>query len=82
MSNLKIGCSEANHICDKSQYKEATLWEKIKLNIHLIYCRACRKYTARNTKLTQAIKNPKVNTVSEDEKSELQELLNQQMQKK
>ncbi len=48
-------CDEANHVCDKTQYKEATLWEKIKLNIHLIYCRACRKYTKNNTILTKTI---------------------------
>lgn len=53
-------CEEANHVCDKTQYKEATLWEKIKLNIHLIYCRACRKYSKNNTKLTNKIKESKV----------------------
>ncbi|MCL6295646.1 hypothetical protein [Jejuia spongiicola] len=55
-----IPCDEANHVCDKTQYKDATLWEKIKLNIHLIYCRACRKYTKNNTKLTKEIKKSKV----------------------
>lgn len=79
MGKLKLECHEANHICDKSQYKEATFWEKVRLNIHLLYCRACQKYTARNTKLTKAVKNPKVNTVSKEEKAELQELLNKQL---
>ncbi|WP_299336024.1 glycine dehydrogenase [uncultured Psychroserpens sp.] len=56
MSNkFFIPCEEANHVCDKTQYKEASLWEKIKLNIHLIYCRACRKYTKNNTKLTKLV---------------------------
>ena len=79
MGKMKLECHEANHICDKSQYKEATFWEKVRLNIHLIYCRACQKYTARNTKLTKAVKNPKVNTVSKEEKADLQELLNKQL---
>lgn len=60
MSKMIIPCEEANHVCDKTQYKEATLWEKIKLNIHLIYCRACRKYTANNSKLTKVIKKSDV----------------------
>ena len=57
MSNMKVTmpCDEANHVCDKTQYKEATLWEKIKLSIHLIYCRACRKYTKNNTILTKIL---------------------------
>lgn len=64
MSNkIFIPCEEANHVCDKSQYKEATLWEKIKLNIHLIYCKACRKYSSRNSKLTNLMTN---NPVSMD----------------
>ncbi|WP_431136290.1 hypothetical protein [Psychroserpens mesophilus] len=50
-----IPCNEANHVCDKTQYKEASLWEKIKLNIHLIYCIACRKYTKNNSKLTKLV---------------------------
>ena len=79
MGKLKLECHEANHICDKTQYKEATFWEKVRLNIHLIYCRACRQYTARNTKLTKAYQDPKVNTVSKDEKAELQEMLNKQL---
>ena len=80
MGKIKLKCSEANHICDKTQYKEASLWEKIKLNIHLLYCRACREYTARNTKLTKTVKNPNVATVSRDEKAQLQEILNKERQ--
>ncbi|WCO00993.1 glycine dehydrogenase [Psychroserpens ponticola] len=56
MSNkIFIPCKDANHVCDKTQYKEASLWEKIKLNIHLIYCRACRKYTKKNSQLTKLV---------------------------
>jgi hypothetical protein len=57
---IAIPCNEANHVCDKAQYKEATLWDKIKLNIHLIYCRACRKYSQNNAKLTNIVKDSKV----------------------
>ncbi|MFK7782053.1 glycine dehydrogenase [Psychroserpens sp.] len=69
MSNkIFIPCQEANHVCDKTQYKEATLWEKIKLNIHLIYCNACRKYTKKNTRLTNLVsKDPiKMDTSSKE----------------
>lgn len=55
-----IPCDEANHVCDKTQYNEGTLLEKIVLNIHLAYCSACRKYTKNNTKLTKKIKESKV----------------------
>ena len=60
MIKMMISCDEANHVCDKTQYKEGTLLEKIKLNIHLIYCRACRKYTKNNALLTKTIKKADV----------------------
>ena len=48
-------CDEANLVCDKAQYKEASLWEKIKLNLHLTYCKACRCYSKNNAELTKTI---------------------------
>jgi hypothetical protein len=74
--NIKLECQEANHICDKNQYKEATFREKVKLTFHLIYCRACRKYTARNIKLTKLMKSPDVKIVNAKDK----ETLTQQLQ--
>ncbi len=79
--NIKLECREANHICDKNQYREASFWEKVKLTIHLIYCRACRKYTQRNNKLTNAIKHPKVRSVSPSEKNRMKERMHQEMSK-
>jgi hypothetical protein len=51
-----ISCDEATTICDKNQYGEATLLEKIKLNIHFIHCKFCRKYTKQNMTLTKIYK--------------------------
>ncbi|PQJ79949.1 hypothetical protein [Polaribacter porphyrae] len=53
---LKITCDEATTICDKNQYGEATLLEKIKLNIHFIRCKICFKYTKQNMTLTKIYK--------------------------
>ena len=79
--NIKLECHEANHICDKNQYREASFWEKVKLTVHLIYCRACRKYTQRNNKLTKAVKDPKVRSVSASEKNRMKERMRQEMSK-
>jgi len=76
---IGISCDEANHVCDKSQYKESSFWEKLKLNIHLLYCKVCREYTKNNTKLTSAITESKVTcmdkTSKETLKSELEKAL-------
>ncbi|QNM85056.1 hypothetical protein H9W90_12765 [Polaribacter pectinis] len=53
---LKITCDEATTICDKNQYGEATLLDKIKLNIHFIRCKICFKYTKQNMTLTKIYK--------------------------
>ena len=45
---MKITCNEATEICDKSQYKEASLLEKIKLNVHLFLCKKCGLYSKQN----------------------------------
>jgi len=57
---ILVPCKEANHVCDKIQYEEASFWEKIKLSMHLIYCRACRKYSINNNRLSNTIKTSKV----------------------
>lgn len=69
--SIFIACEEANHNCDKSQYNEATLWEKIKLNFHLIYCRACREYSKNNQKLTKLVKNTKLDCLKPEEKEKI-----------
>ncbi|GEQ85595.1 hypothetical protein ULMS_11030 [Patiriisocius marinistellae] len=79
--SIFLKCEEANHKCDKNQYKEASFFEMIQLNIHLIYCRVCRKYSSRNNKLTKAFKNKNFKTMPLDQKIKLQERLRQEISK-
>lgn len=53
---LHINCDEATKICDKGQYKEASLLEKIKLYLHFINCKICRLYTRQNTQMSKLYK--------------------------
>ena len=76
---ILVSCDEANHFCDKTQYNEASIWEKIKLNIHLIYCKACRKYSANNNKLSELIKDPKVINIDSSIKNDMKEQLKKKM---
>ena len=48
-----ISCDEATAICDKNQYNEATLSEKISLSYHLFICKYCKKYTKQNNLMSQ-----------------------------
>jgi len=78
-SKIFVSCEDANHICDKSQYKEAAFWEKVKLNIHLIYCKACRKYTSNNIKMTKLFKDPKIVSINQSAKDAMKEQLKKKM---
>ena len=50
---MKISCDEATKICDKNQYEEGSLWEKIKLNIHIFLCKKCDLYSKQKPVISQ-----------------------------
>ena len=75
--NINKACEKANHVCDKSQYKEASFLEKVKLNLHLIFCKACRKYSSNNQKLSKKIRTAKVECMHKQEKEVLKQNLTQ-----
>ncbi|RIV35733.1 hypothetical protein D2V08_03685 [Flagellimonas lutimaris] len=68
---MKISCKEASGICDKSQYKEANLWDIIKLRIHLTYCKVCRAYSKKNSELTSLCDRAGLTMLSDDDKKKM-----------
>lgn len=72
-SFLFISCEEAKHICDKSQYKEASLWEKLKLNLRYVWCKVTRAYVKRNKQLTKAVKKSKVDCLKTSERQDMEQ---------
>ena len=52
-NKFKISCDEATTICDKNQYGEASVREKIKLLFHLAFCGYCSEYSKQNTLMTK-----------------------------
>ena len=80
-SFLFVSCKEAKHICDKKQYNEASVWERMKLSIRLSWCRFTKAYSKDNNKLTQVIKKSEINCLKHDERSKLQQQFNQELAK-
>lgn len=78
-SFLFISCEEAKHICDKSQYGDSTLWERIKLTMRYMWCRITKDHVKRNKKLTKAIKTSKVQSLQQSERDLLFEKFSQQL---
>lgn len=80
-SILFISCEEAQHICDKKQYGEATGWERLKLGLRLSWCRITKAYSKNNNKLTQAIDKAEVNCLKNDERENLQNQFEKELAK-
>ena len=74
MSNKKkfffIDCSEAADCCNKSQYEEANFLDKAKLMLHLVFCKTCREFSDRNSRLTQLLNRSKIETCSQAKKEQ------------
>ena len=70
-SFLFISCEEAEYICDKHQYGEASLWERFKLTIRLSWCKITRAYSKRNKTLTKTIASTKIECLKHHEQKEM-----------
>ncbi|MCT4697719.1 MULTISPECIES: hypothetical protein [Tenacibaculum] len=80
---FKITCDEVTAICDKAQYGEASFYEKLQLNWHLLACKICALYSKQNSKMSDIFKmkasNCKNETkcLSKKDKDALKEQLSQ-----
>ena len=73
-----ISCDEAAVFCNKKQYREATLIEKIKLRIHLLFCSACAVFSKKNAQFTILCEKSQIQSLSEEDKIRIKK----QLQKK
>jgi len=76
-----ISYEEAQLICDKVQYGEASSFEKLKLNVRLLWCKMTQNYTSKNVKLTSICQAANLNSMDNDKKDELKRLLGGQIEK-
>jgi hypothetical protein len=70
-----ISCEKAAEICNKSQYREATFMDKLKLRFHLLLCKTCSAFTKKNTEFTTLCERADLHSLSEQEKIKMKEQL-------
>lgn len=70
-----ISCEKAAKICNKTQYNEASFLEKISLQIHLLICKTCPQFSKRNKAFTSLCEKAKLQALSESEKVEMKQKL-------
>ncbi len=78
-----ISCDEATTISDKKQYKEANLWERLKMSFHIMMCKSCYIYNHQNELLTKIIDIHEVGAhpvqkLKEKDKGEMQNKIDSQ----
>lgn len=79
---ILINCDEATEICDKSQYCEASTFDKIRLSIHNFLCKKCRLYSDQNAVMTKLFKthvHPEKDQLKADEKAEMKKKLEESL---
>jgi hypothetical protein len=72
---MMISCEQAALICNKEQYREATFMDRVKLRFHLLMCKICPEFVARNTKLTALCQKANLQSLSEADKRKMKEEL-------
>ena len=70
-----ISCEEAQIICHKSQYKDASFFEILKLKFHLFVCKACSAFSKKNTKLTTLCDQAHLQILPEQDKITMKQRL-------
>lgn len=61
---MKLNCDQATSICDKNQYDgESTVWSKIKLSWHVLFCKKCGVYSEQNSLMTKCYEKQNSNGI-------------------
>lgn len=66
-------------ICNKAQYNEASLWERIQLRFYLIFFKECGEYTKKNTQLSSLCEKATLQALSASEKEEMKKNLEKKL---
>lgn len=74
-----ISCEEAAIICHKTQYKEATFWERLSLKFHLLMCKVCPQFSKKNAKLTTLCEKANLQELTHQEKLKMKQEIRQKI---
>ena len=62
---------EGTNICNQTKNQEASFWDIVKLRIHLLYCKACKQYSKKNSELTSMCDRAGLTMLSKDDKERM-----------
>ena len=73
-----MNCEDAQQICTKNQYKEASWREKLGLLMHLLICKTCGAFSKKNAKLTQLCDQASLQSLSKADKERMKDVIQRQ----
>lgn len=76
---MMISCNEAADICTKKQYKEASLFQTMKLRLHILICKSCAQFSVKNSKLTSLCEQAHMKVLNEVEKESMKKALKEKL---
>jgi len=68
-----ISCDKASVIVSKLEYNEASISEKLKLKLHLLFCSSCAVISKKNKQLTSLIGKARLYILTDSEKEVLKQ---------
>ena len=74
-----IDCSKAADCCNKSQYNEAKFFDKVRLMLHLAFCKTCRRFASKNSKLTSLMEKSRIQTCPDEKKKQWREEIKKEL---
>jgi hypothetical protein len=75
---MKLSRERAKELCTKSQYGEASFWELVQLNIHVLLFKECAQFSSKNAKLTSLCEEAELQVLSEEDKKAMKKCLDEE----
>lgn len=70
-------CEKTTKLCDKREYKEASLREIILINLHVLRCKGCRDYSNKTFRFTENLKKCGLKSLSKNQKNVLKQQIDE-----
>lgn len=72
---ILISCKDAAHLCQKKEYREASLMDRVRLRLHLSMCRVCSVFARKNRQLTLLLNRARLTSLQDAEKEAMKKAL-------
>ena len=73
-----LDCAEAANTCQKVEYREAGIADRLRLKFHLFLCSPCKDYSKKNHRLSHLLEKAKLHSCTREEKEAFRKRMQEQ----